>query len=230
MKNPRTDRPSPLPSPRRGECARRMASDAPIHRPAWFLLLSLTWLASCTGQPRTFAARQPASAPVVVDAGHGFAITVPTGMHVRHDFQRNYLGSAAWKSFAGEDGHGEPVLALVLDGSSTITAAELRIGVGDDAVARAHCLDVPASGVPPRVSHVTLAGVAFTRFHAADAAMSHYLDVEAYRAIHDGRCYAIDLLVTGTRPEVYDPPATPPFQQEDARQHLRDALAGFRFL
>lgn len=206
-----------------------MAAGTPTVRPAWLLLLLLTWLASCTGQTPT-SAHQPAPAPEIVDAAHGFAIAVPPGMNIRHDFQRSYLGNTAWKSFAGEDAHGEPVLALVLDGSNAVMAAELRIGVGDDAAARMHCLDVPTSGVPAQVSHVTLAGLPFTRFHAADAAMSHYVDVEAYRTVHDGRCYAIDLLVTGTRPEVYDPPATPPFRQDDARQHLRDALAGFRFL
>lgn len=199
-----------------------------MHRHA--LLLLLVWLASCTGQKPTPDAHEPARPTRVVDSLHGFAIAVPPGMHLRHDFRRSYLGSAAWKAFAGEDGHGEPVLALVLDGSNAITAAELRIGVGNDATARAHCLDVPSSGVPPQLAQVGVAGVPFTRFHAADAAMSHYLGVEAYRAIHGGRCYAIDLLITGTRPEVYDPPATPPFEQEAARQRLREALAGFRFL
>jgi hypothetical protein len=196
------------------------------------LLLSLVLATSCARHEDASDAAQPASAAAteVVDPAHGFVIAVPRNMHVRHDFGRAYLADAVWKAFAGDDDHGTPVLALVLDGSNAVTAAELRIGIGDGATARAHCLDVPASGVPARPSQVLLAGVPFTRFHAADAAMSHYLDVDAYRAIHAGRCYAIDLLLTGTRPEVYDPPATPPFGQAYARQRLRDALAGLRFL
>jgi hypothetical protein len=194
------------------------------------LLLSLVLLASCSRHEEASDAHQPVSTAPLVDAAHGFAITVPQDMHVRRDFQRSYLASAAWKSFAGDDRHGTPVLALVLDGSDHVTAAELRIGIGDDAAARAHCLDVPSSGVPALASQATLAGVPFTRFHAADAAMSHYLQVDAYRAVHAGRCYAIDLLLTGTRPEVYDPPATPPFTQDEARRRLREALAGLRFL
>lgn len=201
----------------------------PMHRSAAFLLFPLALVASCTGRKGAPDARQPSPAIQVVDSAHGFAIAVPPHMHVSHDFQRSYLANGSWKSFAGDDSHGKPILALVLDGSNPITAAELRIGAGDDEAARAHCLDVPASGIPAQASQVTLAGVRFTRFHAADAAMNHYLDVEAYRAIHDDRCYAIDLLVTGTRPEVYDPPATPPFERDAARQRLREALAGFRF-
>lgn len=200
-----------------------------MHRYASFLLFPLALVASCAGNKSAADALQPTHARQVVDPAHGFAIAVPPHMHVRQDFQRSYLANGSWKSFAGDDSHGSPVLALVLDGSNAVTAAELRIGVADDEVARTHCLDVPASGIPAQTSQVTLAGVPFTRFQAADAAMSHYLDVEAYRVIHDGRCYAIDLLVTGTRPEVYDPPATPPFERAAARQRLREALAGFHF-
>lgn len=78
-------------------------------------------------------------------------------------------------------------------------------------------------------ARVRLDGVEFLRFEAGDAAMSHYLNVRSYRGVHDGRCYAIDLLVYGTRPEVYEPPATPPFTQEAAFARLERALAGFAF-
>lgn len=201
-----------------------------MHRYAPLLLFPLILVASCTGRNGAPVPPQLVPAAQLVDAAHGFAIAVPPHMHVRHDSQRSYLASATWKTFAGDDSHGTPALALVLDGSDAVTAAELRVGVGDDPTAQNHCLDVPASGVPAQASQVTLAGVPFTRFHAADAAMGHYLDVEAYRAIHAGRCYAIDLTITGTRPELYDPPASPPFERNAARQRLRDALAGFRFL
>lgn len=193
------------------------------------LLLSLALVTSCSRHENAADAPSPVPTAPLVDTAHGFAITVPHDMHVRRDFQRSYLANGAWKSFAADDTQGTPVLALVLDGSNNISAAELRIGIGEDVQARARCLDVPSSGVPPETSRVTLAGVPFTRFHAADAAMSHYLDVEAYRAVHAGRCYAIDLLLAGTRPEVYDPPATPPFTPDHARARLRQALAGLRF-
>lgn len=199
-----------------------------MNRHAWLLMFPL--VAACTADTGAPDVHRPAPATTVTDTARAFAIAVPRGMHVRRDFQRSYLANASWKSFADEDAHGAPVLALVLDGSNEVTAAELRIGVGEDPMALARCLDVPSSGVPAQATQITLAGVPFTRFHAADAAMSHYLDVEAYRAVHAGRCYAIDLLINGTRPEVYDPPATPPFERSPARQRLRDALASFRFL
>lgn len=171
-----------------------------------------------------------AAPSVYADPQYGFSLALPADMTLRHDFQRSYLDDASWKAYAGPHSRGTPVVALVLDGSNQITAAELRIGVGttDDAVA--HCLDVPASGAASAVEQTTLAGVPVTHFHAADAAMSHYMDVQSYRVVHAGRCYAIDLMLSGTRPEVYDPPATPPFTRADAKQRLRTALDGFRFL
>jgi len=198
-------------------------------------LAALLAMQGCTGeQPPPATPDAQASMPnadaMHEDPEHGFAIAVPAGMQLRHDFQRSYLGDASWKAFAGPDTHGRPAVALVLDGSNRITAAELRIGIGTDGEALAHCLDVPASGSSAAAGTVTLAGVPFTHFHAADAAMSHYLEVDGYRAVHADRCYAIDLLLTGTRPEVYDPPATPPFEQADAKRRLREALEGFRFM
>jgi hypothetical protein len=197
------------------------------------LALALATLCACSRRaaptvatPATRAA-STGSAAVYRDPAYRFAIAVPPQLSLRHDFTRSYLGAASWKAYADDDSHGAPVLALVLNGSNTITAAELRIGVGTDADALAHCTDVPASAAPPGTDTVVLDGVPFTHFHAADAAMSHYLDVDAYRAVHAGRCYAIDLLLTGTRPEVYDPPATPPLSQAEARKRLRAELDGF---
>ncbi|MCX7514808.1 hypothetical protein [Frateuria sp. STR12] len=205
-----------------------------MHRYEPLLLLSLILLASCQGRTDHSLPvpppAPPAASPAIVDTTHGFRIAVPPDMQVRRDFRRSYLANGQWKAYATGDDHGTPALALVLEGSNAITAAELRIGIGQDAEALAHCLDVPATAVPAQATQVTLAGVRFNRFHAADAAMSHYLDVEAYRAVHAGRCYAIDLLITGTRPEVYDPPATPPFGREAALKRLRAALRGLRFI
>jgi hypothetical protein len=201
------------------------------------LAAALTVLCACSPNPSpangpAVAGSTPAAAAgtVYTDSRQGFAIAIPVGMQLRHDFRRSYLGDASWKAFGGPDDHGTAVIALVLDGSNPITAAELRIGIGTDSDALAHCRDVPASGAAPTSDTTTLAGVPAIHFHAADAAMSHYLDVESYRVVHAGRCYAIDLLLTGTRPEVYDPPATPPFARADAQQQLRDALNGLRFL
>jgi hypothetical protein len=91
------------------------------------------------------------------------------------------------------------------------------------------CLELPAEATSP-TDTVQIDGVAFTHFIVGDAAMSHYVSAESYRAVQDGRCYAVDLVVAGTRPEVYDPPRTPPFSNEEAKQKLAAALGAVHWV
>ena len=44
-----------------------------------------------------------------------------------------------------------------------------------------------------------------------------------------GACYAIDLLVFGVNPQVYDPPAAPPFSDAHAFEAMRSVLGSFAF-
>ena len=164
-------------------------------------------------------------APVYQEGASGVAVGPVAGTRVAHDFQRDYLASPAWKLFAPPDSVGTPLVALVLDGSDRLTAGELRIGRSDNAAAIKTCLEMPDEATGPAVAAtVDIGGVPFTHFTVGDAAMSHYVNAESYRAVHDGGCYAIDLVVAGTRPEVYDPPPTPPFAQEEAASRLAEAL------
>ncbi|MDN5924012.1 MAG: hypothetical protein L0H70_03315, partial [Xanthomonadales bacterium] len=133
------------------------------------------------------------------------------------------------KSSAGPKSIGTPVLGLTIAHSNKITAGELRIGVSEDAAQVRQCTQPPTSLHDGSLDVISLNGIPFTHFAASDAAMSHYLLVHAYRAVHGGRCYAIDLLVIGTQPQVYDPPATPPFSHAQAFAQLHTALQSFRF-
>lgn len=194
--------------------------------------LAALLLAACHGQQQAGSPAPPAPAAatptpeVFTDKALGLSIRIPDGMTLRHDFQRSYLDAGAWQAFAGDNGKGRPLAALVLKHSDKVTAAELRISESANADALAHCEDVPASAQPGSVSSRSLDGVNFQQFRAGDAAMSHYLQVEGYRAIRQGQCVAIDLLVFGTRPEVYDPPRQPPFSQDEAWRALHAALDG----
>ncbi len=153
----------------------------------------------------------------------GIALAAVPDMELRRDFTRSYLALDGWKLFDASGSKGSPLAALVLDGSNEVTAAELRLGRSDDAGAVADCLTPPAEATGP-VDTVDVGSVSFTHFPVGDAAMSHYVSAESYRAVQQGRCYAIDLVVAGTRPEVYDPPRTPPFSNDEAREKLAGAL------
>lgn len=175
-------------------------------------------------------ASDAASAPLFSDPALGIEIAPVEDMSLHRDFGGNYfMDPGEWKAFAAPDSHGTPVAALVVDGSNDITTAELRIGVSDDPQEVAHCRDLPEQADPSdKPQEVQVSGVPFLRFRAGDAGMSHHINVESYRAVHESRCYAIDLMVFGTSPDVFDPPRQAPFSDDDAQQHLRQALSAIR--
>ncbi len=158
----------------------------------------------------------------------GLHLAAPAGLQWRRDFHPQFLTPSGWAMFVPAGQAGTPLAALLVDGSNEITAAELRVGRSDDPQAVAGCMQAPAEaqGTP---EPVVLDGVDFVHYHAADAAMSHYLQVDGYRGMRHGHCVAIDLIVSGTRPEVYDPPRQPPFAVEAAQAELRQALAALQW-
>ncbi len=202
-------------------------------------------LAACgnAGQPSQEAATPstvastPAPAADVPPAGTerfrnvrlGFRIDYPQGMASSVRFDSKYLASDNWKTYAAEGSSGAPVLMLTLPGSDDVTAGELRIGISSDKNEVAQCDTPPGNADKDSIGKTTINGTTFASFHAADAGMSHYLKVHGYRVVHGHYCYAIDLLVTGTNPKVYDPPRKPPFSNEEAFKQLHEALQGFRF-
>lgn len=119
--------------------------------------------------------------------------------------------------------------ALTMPGSNQVTAAELRIDISKSLSEITQCTTPSDALESGTLAHATIGGIDFTTFNAGDAAMSHYLNVRSYRAVHDGICYAIDLLIVGTNPQVYDPPATAPFSQDAAFAQLQNIMRSFRF-
>ncbi|HJP99247.1 MAG TPA: hypothetical protein VJ862_11840 [Rhodanobacteraceae bacterium] len=159
----------------------------------------------------------------------GFSIDHPADWQVRRGFRGGYLATGAWKTYAAPGSHGTPVVALEAPGSDHITAAEIRIGASRSPPELARCMKPPNAVRAGSIGDVRINGIHFTRFDAGNAAMSHYLDVRSYRSVHEGACYAVDLLVCGTNPGVYSPPATPPFTREQAFAKMQQLLRSFRF-
>ncbi|GAB2779015.1 hypothetical protein GCM10027040_01220 [Halomonas shantousis] len=129
-----------------------------------------------------------------------------------------YFANGGWQL----DGNspGDRLLTLSLPGSDEITRALWRLGASRDPMAVKHCLTPPDHA--RAMSHdTTIGGQPFHGFTLEDAGMNHFQHVEGYRAIVDGACYAIDLIVQGTNGEVYDPPREAPFSPDEAMRRLR---------
>jgi len=138
----------------------------------------------------------------------------------------SYFDNGSWQ--LEDDAPGERLILLKLPESDDITTALWRLGASDDATAVDQCLTLPANA-QAMSSKTTIARKAFSGFTLGDAAMSHFQNAEGYRAVVDGRCYAIDLIVQGINGDVYDPPRKAPFSREDAIERLRSINDGVSF-
>lgn len=193
-------------------------------------LLSVLMLAAChAGQH--IPTRQSKQSTFTSKA-YGLTISYPADFELRHGFTKSYLQNGSWKTYAQPTSQGRPLVSLVLKGSNAVTDAELRIGVSRNDKAVSKCTQPPGAFRKGSLDMdaARLDGVRFVTWKAADAAMSHYLKVRSYRTVHNGVCYAIDLLIYGSNPMVYDPPRKPPFTQQQAFKRLEAALKGFRFI
>lgn len=179
--------------------------------------------------PRQTAATAPAPQQVFHSERYGVTFAYPErGVHGAGG-DTGYFNDPGWRVGAGPDEVGRRLLALQLDGSNAVTTGELRLGVSRAPEQVHHCTQPGHLARIEPTGTVTLDGVPFTTFRGGDAGMSHYQIVHAWRAVHQGVCYAIDLVVQGTSPQVYDPPRTPPFSKAQAFQRLRALLGGFAF-
>lgn len=169
------------------------------------------------------------SQQVLESAAFGFRINYPKGWTARRDFRGGYLANASWKTYAAPDSQGTPVAALIVPGSNQVTDAEVRIGVSRAPREVQSCSAAPSSLRAGSTDREHIDGADFVKFQAGDAAMSHYLEVHSYRAVHDRACYAIDLLVYGVDPQVFDPPQRPPFSRGHAFAVMHDVLRSFHF-
>lgn len=200
------------------------------------VLASVAVLCGCSSsRPGAGAAVRPATSEstgdiqVLESASFGFRIEIPKGWTAQPGAHGSGLANNAWKAYAAPGSQGTLVATLVVPGSNHITDAELRIGVSRARDEIRACAALPSTARSGSKAFERIGGVDFTKFAAGDAAMGHYLDVHGFRAVHEGACYALDLLVYGVDPRMYDPPREPPFPKEQAFAEMHAVLRSFRF-
>lgn len=175
------------------------------------------------------ATRSPgAQAAMFEDAALGLRIAHVPGMHLVKGAAASSLGADGWKAYGESGGNGTVVVQLAMDGSNDVTAAQLRIGRSADPQAVARCDTTPDASTGRAVG-ARVGGQGFIHFMASDGATSHYRQVDGYRAMRDGQCVAIDLIVSGVRPEVFNPPKQPPFTADEAQAQLQQALSAIEW-
>ncbi|WP_280563475.1 hypothetical protein [Chromohalobacter sp. 48-RD10] len=180
-------------------------------------------LAACTT-----GARETPSTPANEDTTNYTLAPYPVTLRADASLERitapqsGYFDTGSWQ--IADEASGERLITLALPGSNEVTAAHWRMGASRDADAISNCLTPPPNAHSQSTARI--ADHDFQVFTLGDAGMSHFQRVRGYRAVIDDTCYAIDLIVNGTRGEVYDPPREPPFSTEHAMQRLREINDG----
>lgn len=77
-----------------------------------------------------------------------------------------------------------------------------------------------------------IGGVLFVHGISGGAAMSHWLSVDLYRALHRQRCFQLSVSETDTNPAISDPPVKTltPAQSKELETSMSQILHSFRFL
>ncbi len=176
------------------------------------------------------AVKKTAPANTYTDPSTGFHLTWTSQFVQADKSPSGYMLPTTWRIDMRPGETGRLQASWVLKGSNAVTTAVLRYGVSGGANSFENCLQPSSGQRNVSTNQVMIGGRPFTHYQLRGAAMSHYRFVDAYRSRYAGRCYAIDLIVAGTAPQVYAPPRTAPFTLSHAKDALHQLLLRINWL
>ncbi len=150
---------------------------------------------------------------IFTDGEYGFYIRYPEAYATAETFASYYHLPAAWRSNAAPDGTGTPIVAIVGYRTQSDHSypryfdAEIRIGASSDPKEVARCETAATDQAEQPLPDMNLGGTAFKAFSFQSAGMMQYLKGVSYRTLHNGTCFAIEQLETGS--SYHDDPASP---------------------
>lgn len=138
------------------------------------------------------------------DGEYGFSMHYPEEMLTDYTFASFYHLPASWRVNTLPEGTGTPVIAVVgyrirsENSYPRYFDAEVRVGTSVDPKEVERC-DQPALEqgevvLPDTVIH----GTTFKTFSFESAGMMQYVKGVSYRTVHNGACFAIEQLQTGS--------------------------------
>ncbi len=158
---------------------------------------------NATSTPPEATSTVPEGWSPYTDAAHGFQIDYPSTITPTSTFGMWYHLSNGWRAELPPDSTGTPVVAFpifVTESSSSYPRyfdAEVRIGVSENTADVQGCT-APDSYAPASSTAISINGIPFTEFPIQSAGMMQYAGGESFRVVHNGLCYAVEQLETGS--------------------------------
>ncbi len=159
-------------------------------------------LSGATSTPSS-ATSTPEGWSAYTDDMYGFGISYPQGIAPETTFKTFYHLSNGWRAEPSSDSTGTPVVAFPIFSTESSSSypryfdAEVRVGVSENPADVANCT-APDQSNPATSTQVMINGVAFSEFPIESAGMMQYLQGKSFRTVHDGICYAVEQLETGS--------------------------------
>ena len=161
-----------------------------------------------------------------IDQQYGFQIIYPATLSATSTFSSSYLLPNSWNVNAKETA-GDQIVDIIYPESNEVLSAEIRIGGSAEPAGVGSCFSFDKNFA---TSTLMINGIRFVRSISSDAAMSHFSNITSFRTLHNGACIAIDEVIYGTNPDVYDPPRSLPFDKILSGAILDNVVASFTFI
>lgn len=141
-----------------------------------------------------------------IDNTYGFQFVYPAALTPSHPIEPSHLQPGKW-SYFGQNDNGHSLVSIPVPTTpQKTTDANIHIGVSSDPEVVSQCRALPANADPKSMKTLRNNDIVYTYFAAKDAAMSKSVAIDAYRTVHQDRCYSIELVVNAVDPSVQNPP------------------------
>lgn len=139
---------------------------------------------------------------IYVSGEYGFSVRYPSSAKIEEPFSASYLVNDSWRANASDAG--TPLIAIIpyeikSENSYPRSYATLvRIGASTDESAVDNCEKVTADSGETVLTDKTINGTTWKAFSFGDAAMQKYVKGVSYRTVHEGACFAIEQIASGS--------------------------------
>jgi hypothetical protein len=162
------------------------------------------------------------------DVSGGYAISNPIDFEVQQPPSPQPATGWRWDSTDPGQVLFELTIPRAVEPQTNFDGATLTIGSSANAKSVADC--VATDPAAEKSWKQKIGGVEFAAFSASDNGMSRYHDITSYRALHGGKCYAIEYTIQSTSIGVYPMSyALKPFNEARIRAILDRIVGTFRF-
>jgi hypothetical protein len=177
---------------------------------------------------RTATSTSLSGLSIYTNGAYGFSLFYPGQDTATTSFDAQYHLPTTWRVNPANieaDASGMPIIAIVGYHTTSDNSypryfeTEVRVGASNDPKEVSACLR-PGNG-ETALPDMAINGVDWKAFTLEDDGMMQYLSGTSYRTIHDGQCFALEQIETGSSYRD-DPPSAADISDAVLKQHYQD--------